>query len=92
VVLYEKATTGLIYCTRQVHGAADPRKTFEAGMRDATHQALVVLCHEEDVPMEHTKYRHFLSRPYEGTDTVVLLPNIAIPWGVYMINYDSLVI
>jgi hypothetical protein len=72
VVLYEKSTTDHILRTRKVHGAVAPRLTFEAGMRDATYQALVILHHEEDDAMEHSRYCHFLSRAYDGTDTVVL--------------------
>jgi hypothetical protein len=31
-----------------------------------------MLCHEEDDQMEHSQYRHFLSRALEGVDGVVL--------------------
>jgi hypothetical protein len=61
VVLYEKATTDHISCTRQVHGVVTPMTTPETGMWDATRQAMVVLCHEEEDPVEHTQCRHFRS-------------------------------
>jgi hypothetical protein len=51
--------TGHIY---QVIEDAALRWTFEGGIRDAAHQALAVLHHEEDDQMEHSQYRHFLSR------------------------------
>jgi hypothetical protein len=73
VVLYEKATTDRIYRTSQVHEAAVPRVTFEARIHDAAHQALAVLWHEEDDPMEHMQYHHFPSKPYGESNTLVLL-------------------
>jgi hypothetical protein len=72
VVLYEKATTDCICHTHQVHEAATPRAKFEADIWDAACQTFAILRHEEDDPMEHTQYRHFLSRPHGGSNLVVL--------------------
>jgi hypothetical protein len=43
VVIYKRSTTDHIYCIRQVVEAPVPRWTFEAGMREAAREALVVL-------------------------------------------------
>jgi hypothetical protein len=43
VVIYERPTTDRIRRICQVVEAPAPRWTFEAGMRDAAHEALVVL-------------------------------------------------
>jgi hypothetical protein len=56
VVLYERSTTDRVRRIRQVIEAAAPRWTFEGGIRDAAHQALVVLHHEEDDQMDHSQY------------------------------------
>jgi hypothetical protein len=45
VVLYEKLTTDRIH---QVLEVAAPRFTFKARIRNAAHQALATLCHEEE--------------------------------------------
>jgi hypothetical protein len=43
VVIYERPTTDPICHIRQVVKAPAPRWTFEAGMREAAYEALVVL-------------------------------------------------
>jgi hypothetical protein len=43
VVIYERPTTDCIHRIRQVVEAPAPRWTFEAGMREAAHEALAVL-------------------------------------------------
>jgi hypothetical protein len=58
--------------TQQVIEAAALRTSLEARIRDATHQAMAVLCHKEDYQMEHSQYQHFPSWAYEGVDAVVL--------------------
>jgi hypothetical protein len=57
---------------RQVIEAFTPRWTFEGGMRDAAHEALAILRHEDDDQLEHSQYRHFLSHVQEGVEVVVL--------------------
>jgi hypothetical protein len=64
--------TDRIHRTCQVIEATTLRWTFEGGILDATHQALAALCHVGDNQMEHSQYRHFLSRACEGFDIVVL--------------------
>jgi hypothetical protein len=61
VVIYERPTTDHIHRNHQVVEAPAPRWTFEAGMREAAHEALLVPCHEVDEWMAHSQYRHFLS-------------------------------
>jgi hypothetical protein len=72
VVIYERPTTDRIRRIRQVVEAPAPRWTFEAGMREAAREALVVLCHEADEQMAHSQYRHFLSRAEEGVGAIIL--------------------
>jgi hypothetical protein len=43
VVIYERPTTDCICCVHQVVEAPTSRWTFEAGMREAAREALVVL-------------------------------------------------
>jgi hypothetical protein len=43
VVIYERPMTDHIHCIRQVVEAPAPRWTFEAGLREAAREALVVL-------------------------------------------------
>jgi hypothetical protein len=81
VVLYERATTDRIRRTSQIHEATAPRATFEAGIRDAARQALTVLHHKEDDTMDHSQFRHFPSRPYGGSNTVVLPAGHGDPVG-----------
>jgi hypothetical protein len=81
VVLYEKATTDCICHTHQVHEAATPRAKFEADIWDAACQTFAIFCHEEDDPMEHTQYHHFLSRPHGGSNIVVLPARLNDPVG-----------
>jgi hypothetical protein len=54
VVIYERPTTDRIQSIRQVVEAPAPRWTFEAGMREAAREALVVLRHEADEQMTHS--------------------------------------
>jgi hypothetical protein len=72
VVIYERPTTDHIWRIRQVVKAPAPRWTFEAGMREAAHEPLVVLRHEADEQMAHSQYRHFSSRAEEGVEAVIL--------------------
>jgi hypothetical protein len=51
VVIYERPTTNCIHCIHQVVEAPTPRWLFEAGMREAAREALVVLRHEVDERM-----------------------------------------
>jgi hypothetical protein len=46
---------------RQVVEAPAPRRTFEAGMREAAHEALTVLRHKADEQVAHSQYCHFPS-------------------------------
>jgi hypothetical protein len=41
-------------------------------MREAAHEALVVLRHEADEQMAHSQYRHFSIRGEEGAEAVIL--------------------
>jgi hypothetical protein len=61
VVIYERPTTDHIRRIRQVVEAPAPKWTFEAGMKEADREALVVLRHEADERMAHSQYRHFSS-------------------------------
>jgi hypothetical protein len=61
VVIYERPTTDHIRRIRQVVEAPAPKWTFEAGMKEAAREALVVLRHEADERMAHSQYRHFSS-------------------------------
>jgi hypothetical protein len=61
VVIYERPMTDRIHRIRQVVEAPTPRWTFEASMREAAREALVVLRHEVDERMAHSQYHHFLS-------------------------------
>jgi hypothetical protein len=54
---------------RRIHQVVDApalRWTFEAGMREAAREVLVVLRHEADEQMAHSWYCHFPSREEEG--------------------------
>jgi hypothetical protein len=46
VVIYERPMADHICCIRQVVEAPAPRWTFEAGIREAAHEALAILHHE----------------------------------------------
>jgi hypothetical protein len=72
VVIYERPMTDHIYRIRQVVEAPAPRWIFEAGMREAAHEALAVLRHEAGERMAHSQYRHFPSRAEEGAKVVIL--------------------
>jgi hypothetical protein len=72
VVIYERSTTDCIRRICQVVEAPAPRWTFEAGMREAAHEALVVLRHEADEQMAQSQYHHFPSRAEEGAGAVIL--------------------
>jgi hypothetical protein len=41
-------------------------------MRDATQEDLAILRYEEEDQMDHSQYRHFLSRAQEGAEVVVM--------------------
>jgi hypothetical protein len=70
--MYERPTTDHIRRVRQVVEAPAPRWTFEAGMREAAHEALAVLRHEADEQMAHSQYHHFSSQAEEGVGDVIL--------------------
>jgi hypothetical protein len=72
VVIYERPTTDHIRRIHQVVEAPTPRWTFEAGMREAAREALVILRHEADELIAHSQYRHFPSRAEEGAGAVIL--------------------
>jgi hypothetical protein len=72
VVIYKRPTTDRIRYIRQVVEAPAPWWTFEAGMREAAHEALVILCHEAGEQMAHSQYCHFSSRAEEGAKAVIL--------------------
>jgi hypothetical protein len=61
VVIYKGPTTNRIRRICQVVEAPAPRWTFEAGMREAAHEALAILRHEADEQMALAQYRHFPS-------------------------------
>jgi hypothetical protein len=71
VVIYERPTTDRIRRIHQVVEAPAPRWMFEADMREAAREALVVLHHEADERMAHSQYRHFPSRA-EGAEAMIL--------------------
>jgi hypothetical protein len=72
VVIYERPTTDHVHRIRQVVEAPAPRWTFEAGMREAAHEALAILRLEADEWMAHSQYRHFPSWAEEGAEAVIL--------------------
>jgi hypothetical protein len=72
VVIYERPTTDHINRICQVVEAPTPRWMFEAGMREAAHEALAVLRHEANEQMMHLQYCHFPSRAEEGAKAVIL--------------------
>jgi hypothetical protein len=72
VVIYDRSATDRIHRIRQVVKAPAPRWTFDAGMREAAREALVVLRHEAGERMAHSQYRHFPSRAEEGAKAVIL--------------------
>jgi hypothetical protein len=51
VVIYERPMTDRIRCIRQVVEAPTLRWMFEAGVREAAHEALAILRHEMDEQM-----------------------------------------
>jgi hypothetical protein len=72
VVIYERTTIDHIHYIHQVVETPAPRWTFEASMREAAREALIVLRHEVDEQMAHPQYRHFPSRAGEGVEAVIL--------------------
>jgi hypothetical protein len=72
VVIYERPTTDRICRIRQVVEAPKLRWMFEADMREAAREALVVLWHEADEQMAHSQYYPFPSRAEEGAEVMVL--------------------
>jgi hypothetical protein len=61
VVIYKRPTPDRIRRIHQVVEAPTPSSTFEGGIREAAHEALVILRHEVDERMMHSQYHHFLS-------------------------------
>jgi hypothetical protein len=72
VVIYERPTADRIHHIYQVVEAPTPRWTFEAAMREAAREALVVLRHEVGERMAHSQYRHFPSRAEEVAEVIIL--------------------
>jgi hypothetical protein len=72
VVIYEMPMTDCIRRISQVVEALAPRWTFEACMREAAQEDLVVLRHEVDERMAHSQYHHCPSQAEEGEEVVVL--------------------
>jgi hypothetical protein len=72
VVIYEIPTADHIRRICQVIEASTLSWTFDGVMKEATREALVVLRHEANEQMEHSQYRHFLSRAKEGAKAMVL--------------------
>jgi hypothetical protein len=72
VIIYERLTTNHIHRIRHVVEATTPQWTFERGMREAAREALALLQHEVEEQMEHSQYRHFLSRTREGAKAMVM--------------------
>jgi hypothetical protein len=72
VVIYERSTTNRIRRIHQVVEAPVPRWMFEAGMREAAREALVVLRHEVDEQMAHSQYHHFPSPAEKGAGAVIM--------------------
>jgi hypothetical protein len=64
--------TDCILHIRQVVEALAPRWMFEAGMREASCEALTILRHEADERMAHSQYRHFPCRAEEVAEAVIL--------------------
>jgi hypothetical protein len=64
--------TDRIHRIHQVVEALAPRWTLEAGMREASREALVVLRHEAGEQMVHSQYPRFLSRAEEGAEAMIL--------------------
>jgi hypothetical protein len=83
VVIYERPTTDCICRIRQVVEAPMLRWTFEAGMREAAREALVILRHEVDERIAHSQYHHFLSRAEEGAEAVILPARGRDPMGCF---------
>jgi hypothetical protein len=54
VVIYKRPMTDRVQRICQVVEAPAPRWTFDAGMREAAHEALAVLHHEADEQMSHS--------------------------------------
>jgi hypothetical protein len=71
-VIYERPMTDRIHRIRQVVEAPAPRWMFLASMREAAHEALVILQHEADERMAQFQYHHFLSQAIEGAEAVIL--------------------
>jgi hypothetical protein len=72
VVIYKRPMTDRICRICQVVEAPAPRWMFEAGMREAAHEALFILRHEADERIAHSQYHHFPSRAEEGAEAVIL--------------------
>jgi hypothetical protein len=83
VVIYERPMTDCICRIRQVVEAPMLRWTFEAGMREAAREALVILRHEVDERIAHSQYHHFLSRAEEGAEAVILPARGRDPMGCF---------
>jgi hypothetical protein len=64
--------TDCIHRIHQVVEALAPRWTFEADMREAAREPLVVLHLEAGERMAHSQYRQFLSQVEEGAEAIIL--------------------
>jgi hypothetical protein len=70
-VFYEKPR-GTGECrVRRVHHTSASRATFMVGIHDATHQALMVLHHQESAILCHTQYCQILLKEKDGSDVRV---------------------
>jgi hypothetical protein len=67
MVLYEETTSTRDHHICCVHHASVPRGTFETGIRDAAHQALMVL-HQDSATLWCMQYCHFLSKESDSSE------------------------
>jgi hypothetical protein len=84
--IYERPTTDRIRRIYQVVEASSPRWTFEACMREAAQEALVVPRYEADERMAHLQYCYFSSRAEEGEEAICYLLEIMTPMGASLIK------
>ena len=68
VVIYSSLPERGAYEVTSIHYAISPRATFEAGIRDVAHQALLVLCHRHNDDLIFTQFSHYPQRISGFTD------------------------
>jgi hypothetical protein len=78
--------TDCIRRIRQVVEALAPRWTFEAGMREAAQEDLVVLRHEVDERMAHSQYHHFSSKLKKERRPWCYLLKITTAWDASLVK------